>query len=77
MPRQVFTDGSKTYIAFPRDLATREAPPLFVLGRRGEAQLVNYRVRDNYYVVDQVVRRAELRLGQNPQQVVVIERTGE
>ena len=77
MPRRVFTDGRKTYIAFPRDLAAREAPPLFVLGRAGEAQLVNYRVRDNYYVVGQVVRRAELRLGQNPQQVVVIERTDE
>jgi type IV secretion system protein VirB9 len=77
MPRQAFTDGRKTYIAFPRDLTTKEAPPLFVLGRRGEAELVNYRVRGNYYVVDQVVRKAELRLGQNPQEVVVIERTEE
>jgi P-type conjugative transfer protein TrbG len=77
MPRQAFTDGRKTYLAFPRDLATKEAPPLFMLGRRGEAELVNYRVRGNYYVVDQVVRKAELRLGQDPQQVVVIERTEE
>jgi len=46
-----------------------------VLGRRDEAQLVNYRMQGGYYVVDQVVRRAELRLGESPQEVVVIEKT--
>jgi len=76
-PRRVFTDGRKTYIAFPRDLDAAEAPPLFVLGRWDDAQLVNYRVRGGYYVVDQVVRRAELRLGEAPQEVVVIEKTGD
>jgi type IV secretory pathway VirB9-like protein len=45
-----------------------------VLGRRDEAQLVNYRVQGGYYVVDQVIRRAELRLGQSPQDIVVIEK---
>jgi len=72
MPRRVFTDGRKTYIGFPRDLATTSAPPLFVLGREGEAQLVNYRVKGGYYVIDQVIERAELRLGKEPQQVVSI-----
>ena len=76
MPRRVFTDGHKTYIAFPKDLDAKDAPPLFVLGRRGEAQLVNYRVRRDYYIVDQVIRQAELRLGQSPQQIVTIERQG-
>lgn len=76
-PLRAFTDGRKTYVAFPRNLTATEAPPLFVLGRAGEAELVNYRVRDNYYVVDRVVRKAELRLGRDPQQVVVIERTAE
>ena len=76
MPRRVFTDGHKTYIAFPKDLDSKDAPPLFVLGRRGEAQLVNYRVRRNYYIVDQVIRQAELRLGRSPQEIVTIERQG-
>ena len=75
MPHRVFTDGRKTYLAFPHDLDATEAPPLFVLGRRDEAQLVNYRVQGGYYVVDQVIRRAELRFGQSPQEVVVIEKT--
>jgi len=75
MPRRVFTDGHKTYIAFPNDLDTTEAPPLFVLGQGDEAQLVNYRMQGNYYVVDQIIRRAELRLGEAPQDIVLIEKT--
>lgn len=74
MPRRVFADGHKTYIAFPQNLDAREAPPLFVLGQRGDAQLVNYRQRGNYYIVDRVIDRAELRLGAAPQQIVSIER---
>ena len=79
-PRRVFTDGRKTYIGFPENLDVMEAPPLFLLpseGTKGDAKLVNYRVRGNYYIVDQVIRRAELRLGQAPQQVVTIERIGD
>ncbi len=74
MPLRVFTDGHKTYIAFPASLDAKEAPPLFVLSRKGDAQLVNYRQRGNYYIVDQVIRKAELRLGESPQEVVRIER---
>lgn len=75
-PRRVFTDGRKTYIGFPENLAVMEAPPLFVLSRKGEAQLVNYHVQGHYYIVDRVIDRAELRLGESPQKVVTIERTG-
>lgn len=74
MPRRVFADGHKTYIAFPQNLDASQAPPLFVLGQRGDAQLVNYRQRGNYYIVDRVIDRAELRLGSSPQQIVSIER---
>src|SRR3546814_4354933 len=52
-----------------------EAPPLFVVGPEGGAELVNYRVRGNYYVVDRLFAAAELRLGQDPQQIVRISRT--
>jgi len=75
-PRRVFTDGRKTYIGFPENLAVMEAPPLFVLSRKGDTQLVNYRVKGHYYIVDRVIDRAELRLGEAPQEVVTIERTG-
>ena len=61
-PVRAFDDGSKTYIEFPQDLGTIEAPPLFLTDDDGSGQLVNYRVKRNYYVVDRLFDRAELRL---------------
>ncbi|MGQ3049251.1 MAG: P-type conjugative transfer protein TrbG [Niveispirillum sp.] len=74
-PLRAFDDGSKVYIEFPSRLDQGEAPPLFVIGPLGEAQLVNYRVRGRHYIVDRLFAAAELRLGNEPQQVVRIERT--
>jgi type IV secretion system protein VirB9 len=36
---------------------------LFVVGPAGDGELVNYRVRDRYMVVDRLFAAAELRLG--------------
>jgi type IV secretion system protein VirB9 len=74
-PVRAFDDGSKVYIEFPSRIDQGEAPPLFVVGPEGDNQLVNYRVRGNYYVVDRLFAAAELRLGEEPQQVVRISRT--
>lgn len=74
-PLRAFDDTHKVYIEFPRRINQGEAPPLFVVGPEGEAQLVNYRVRGNYYIVDRLFAAAELRLGEDPQQVVRISRT--
>ena len=76
-PVRVFDDGLKTYIQFPRDMATTEAPPLFLIGPDKQAQLVNYRYLGGYYVVDRLIDVAELRLGERKQTVVRITRTGE
>lgn len=76
-PVRVFDDGLKTYIQFPRDMATTEAPPLFLIGPDKKAQLVNYRYLGGYYVVDRLIDVAELRLGERKQTVVRITRTGE
>lgn len=73
-PLRVFDDGSKTYVEFSAALASGEAPPLFVVGPEGKAELVNYRLRERYYVVDRIFDAAELRLGLKKQQVVRIER---
>lgn len=73
-PSRVFDDSRKVYIQFPTRLDQGEAPPLFVVGRDGKSQLVNYRMRDNYYVVDRLFAMAELRLGEKHQDVVRIER---
>lgn len=73
-PLRVFDDGAKTYVEFPASLANGEAPPLFVVGADGKAELVNYRQRDRFYVVDQIFDAAELRLGLESQQIVRIDR---
>jgi len=74
-PVRVFDDGAKVYIQFPSDVDKGELPPLFVLGAGGDAQLVNYRVRSGYYIVDRLFDEAELRLGDaKTSQVVRIRR---
>lgn len=73
-PLRAFDDGQKTYIQFPPKVAVTEAPPLFVLGRKGDAQLVNYRVKGDWYVVDRLFDKAELRIGEAPQMVIGIQR---
>jgi type IV secretion system protein VirB9 len=73
-PLRAFDDGQKTYIQFPPKLGVTEAPPLFVLGANGDAQIVNYRIRGDYYVIDRLIDRAELRLGEQPQSIVRIVR---
>lgn len=75
-PVRVFDDGAKTYIEFPADLATDQAPPLFLLGDKDRAELVNYRQSGTFYVVDRLIDRAELRIGEGRQSVVRITRQG-
>ncbi|HWL46088.1 MAG TPA: P-type conjugative transfer protein TrbG [Sphingomonadaceae bacterium] len=74
-PVRAWDDGNKVYIEFPARLDQGEAPPLFVVGPLGDNQLVNYRVSGNHYIVDRLFAAAELRLGEDPQQVVRISRT--
>ncbi len=76
-PLRAFDDGRQTWIEFPADLSAGEAPPLFVRGEKGEAELVNYRVAGRYYVVDRLFGAAELRLGGKKQKIVRIARTGQ
>ncbi|SEJ48368.1 MULTISPECIES: P-type conjugative transfer protein TrbG [unclassified Variovorax] len=77
-PLRAFDDGQKVYIQFPGGIAQGELPPLFVIGPQGDGQLVNYRFRAPYYVVDRLFGAAELRLGGfkgSKAEVVRIERT--
>lgn len=74
-PLRAFDDGGKVYIQFPAGIAQGELPPLFVIGAQGDGQLVNYRFRSPYYIVDRLFGAAELRLGGEEGGVVRIERT--
>ena len=71
-PIRVFDDGRQVFIQMPDQLPATDAPPLFILGTAGKAELVNYRLRGNYYIVDHLFRAAELRIGEKDQTVVRI-----
>ena len=73
-PLRAFDDGRQTFIEFPAQIATGVAPPLFVVGANGSAELVNYRMRGHFYVVDRLFDVAELRFGLKRQQIVRITR---
>jgi type IV secretion system protein TrbG len=62
-PLRAFDDGVRVFIEFPESVAQGELPPLFVIGPKGEAELVNYRIAGRYMIVDRLFGAAELRLG--------------
>ena len=75
-PIRAFDDGQKVYLQFPADIGQGDLPPLFIVGERKQAELVNYRVHAPYYIVDRLFEVAELRLGGKNEIKVRIERTG-
>lgn len=75
-PTRVFDDGRRVFIRFPKARKYHEAPALFVVSTQGETQLVNYRVQNDYYIVDRLFNRAELRVGQGKANTIRILREG-
>ena len=68
-PLRAFDDGRQVFIEFPRGIGQGEMPPLFVVGPEGAtSELVNYRVRGNYMIVDRLFAAAELRFGADKNQ---------
>jgi type IV secretion system protein TrbG len=60
-PTMVFDDGKKTFIKFKK--LNKKMPVLFVRepGRK-DISLVNYKVKDNCYIVDTVFKEAQLKI---------------
>ena len=68
-PLRAFDDGKQVFIEFPRGIGQGEMPPLFVVGPEGDtSELVNYRVRGNYMIIDRLFAAAELRFGADKNQ---------
>jgi type IV secretion system protein VirB9 len=68
-PLRAYDDGRQVFIEFPRGIGQGEMPPLFVVGAEGNtSELVNYRVRNNYMIVDRLFAAAELRFGSGDNQ---------
>jgi type IV secretion system protein TrbG len=56
-PVRAFDDGKHVYIQMPQRMESSEAPVLMVAANSGN-QMVNYRVKGDYYVVDKVFDEA-------------------
>ena len=82
-PIRVYSNGAKTYIQFPREVAHGDLPALVALGDDGglftepSKQLVNYRYVNGRFEVDKVLQQAALISGVGWDQVTVkISRSG-
>lgn len=62
-PVRVFDDGRQLFVEFSPSIATGEMPPLFAVGEKGAAELLNYRVDGRFMIVDRLFDSGELRLG--------------
>jgi type IV secretion system protein TrbG len=74
-PVSVYSKDGKTYIEMPESVRHKEAPVLFEETKKGwfhhEKILVNYRVKNRWFVVDKVIDRGTLVSGVGTNQVKV------
>lgn len=64
-PTMVFDDRSKTYIKMPVTIKQGNSPILFIKEKgKKELSLVNYRIKDNFYIVDRLFEQAEIRVSE-------------
>ncbi len=59
-PVRVYSDKDKTYIQFPASVKNGQVPALVILDSANQKQMVNYRMLDDCYVVDQIIDKAAL-----------------
>ena len=62
-PLRVYNDGMKTYIQMPSSMKYQEAPIFMVLDKGDNNQLVNYRLKENNYIVDKLFKKGILIIG--------------
>lgn len=59
-PLRVYNDGIKTYIQMAKNLKFYEAPALMILDSKNNKEVVNYRVKQDMYIVDRLFNKAIL-----------------
>lgn len=75
VPVRVFDDGEKTYFQMPATMRVDEAPAVVLLGGdgdRGDTKLVNYRLKNGYFVIDRLFDKAALIAGVGDKQDRVV-----
>jgi len=72
VPLRAFDDGSKTYIQMSPEMKSNEAPVLFIKDGK-QLNLVNYRIKGDYFIVDRLFSEGELRSGKKDKVRIVRE----
>ncbi len=70
-PLRAFDDGSHVYLEMPTSMKSSAAPALLIAAGGG-TQMVNYRVRGSYFVVDRLFEKGVLLAGVGRQQDRVV-----
>jgi P-type conjugative transfer protein TrbG len=70
-PLRVFDDHSHVYLEMPASMKSSQAPALLIAAGGG-TQMVNYRVRGSYFVVDRLFEKGVLLAGVGRQQDRVV-----
>lgn len=70
IPIRIFDDGVHTYIQFPASISSKDMPALFIQNGK-QQELVNYRAKAPYFVVDKIFQKAVLLSGVGSNQVKV------
>lgn len=74
-PTMVFDDGKKTFIKFSSSPRQTQMPVLFIKEKgKKDLSLVNYRIKDNFYIVDRLFTQAELRVSEKESVKIIAEK---
>lgn len=72
LPIRVFDDGTHTYVEMPSEITSKDLPVLFVANGNSK-EIVNYRFKTPYFIVDKIFAKAILLsgVGREQQQVII------
>lgn len=74
-PRQVYDDGTRTYILMPKAVATSQHLPVFeVVDADGKTEIENYAVKGNMFVIPRIFKKGVLfwNVGSRKEQVLIV-----
>lgn len=64
-PDLIYNNGTKTCILMPEEVRNWEAAAFVIIGKDDKKQLTNYRVLNNWYVIDKLFDHGALLIGEN------------
>lgn len=71
-PLRAFNDGMRVFIQMPESVRSAEMPILLLYDKEGKPSVVNFRVKDLYYIVDKLFDKAVLIAGTDGAQTKVV-----